>query len=102
MKKSTLQVQNTLDTLANQMMREVKGKDYDINIVYVKRGDTKTLRTYADTSLFGGMVVILDMMNRMGISDAVQQHVRGVIASSIVAPEGKTALVSPEDGRVQA
>jgi hypothetical protein len=84
MVKTTEQVATTLEALTDQMLANADAGNFDLAVVYLHRANPdKTFKSRAHITFFGASVVMLDMMNRMGLSNSAIQRIREIITESM-------------------
>lgn len=83
--------------MSDSMLKEAEDGDFDIAIVFVKRGMPKTMTSKAKVTLFGAVVTVMDMLNRMGASEATQKKVNELMELALLENAGR---ISNAEGRV--
>lgn len=95
-KPTSVQSDKMLGVLAKQMLSRAKAGDFDLLISYVKRGEPKTFRSHAHTTLFGVVVSVMDSLARMGATEEDQKVVRDTMEMVIMRSAGR---ISQAEGR---
>lgn len=96
-KKNTPQRLAAMGRMSERLLAEAKDGDFDIVVIYVKRGEPKTFKSHAELTLFGAAMTVLDMFNRMGASEEMNKKVRDMMELAFKESAGR---ISNNHGKV--